>query len=70
LFEQKVGIEQKPPGKGLFEIKEVRNPVEEAATIGGIIKKMNHEDINWKKFAVLARYKRQLKVFYEVFLKL
>jgi DNA helicase II / ATP-dependent DNA helicase PcrA len=67
----KVFWTQKRPGKGLFEIKEMRNPVEEAATIGAIIKKMNHlEGINWKKFAVLARYKRHLKVFYDVFLKL
>jgi len=62
---------QKSPGEGLFEIKEMMNPVEEAITIGSIIKKMNHfEGINWKKFVVLARYKRQLKVFYDVFLKL
>jgi len=67
----KVFWTQKPSGKGLFEIKEMMNPVEEAITIGGIIKKMNHfEGIDWKKFAVLARYKRQLKVFYNVFLKL
>jgi len=67
----KVFWTQKPPGKGLFEIREMMNPLEEAVNIGSIIKKINHsERIDWKNFAVLARYKRQLKVFYDVFLKL
>lgn len=67
----KVFWTQKKPGKGLFEIKEVLNPVEEAATIGLIIKNLVFfEEMNWKKFAVLARFKRQLKIFYDVFLSL
>lgn len=67
----KVFWTQKSPGKGLFEIKEVRNPVEEALVIAKIIRDLNEsKDINWKNFAILSRYKRQLKIFYDVFLKL
>ena len=68
---EKVFWTQKKPGKGLFEIKETLNPVEEATTVGRIIKDSVFFDAGkWKNFAVLARFKRQLKIYYEVFLKM
>ena len=66
---EKVLWSQKKPKRGEFVIRSFPTPVDEAGFAVSTIKQSIRDGEKWKDFAVLCRFRKNLKAYQEVFLK-